>query len=149
MRQAKMELSIPLFLATAFCCAGAQAERTFLEQLEGSAAECSIIGSSAKTEAFLVGRDQGQRSAKYKSLVAKAFQDAQACVDKNKPAMKPYFKAEIVSRPGIKAALTDTYAAWLGYMDWLGNPHDFGDVSAEKRAFEASANRLRAEIEAM
>jgi hypothetical protein len=125
------------------------AEPTFLERINGASAECSIIGSGLSTEAFIARRDFGANSKKYKALVERSYAESKACVDAAKPKIKPYLKDEIVKYPQLKPAITNAYAAWLGYMDWLSSPHDWGDESIEKTQYEASINRLRAEIDAM
>lgn len=136
-------------LAFSLFSTSAIAEPTFVERINGASAECSIIGSGLSTEAFIARRDFGARSTKYKALVERGYAESQACVDAAKPKMKPYLKNEIAKYPQLKPAITDAYAAWLGYMDWLSSPHDWGDESIEKKQYEAAVNRLRAEIEAM
>lgn len=136
-------------LLTALLPLTAMAEPQLLTQMDGAAAECAVIGSGESTQAFLARRDFGERSQKYKTLVAKSFQDAKACVDAGKPKLKPIYKAEVVTYPSLKPAMTDAYAAWLGYMDWLSTPHDWSDESVEQKNYQSAANRLRAEIEAM
>lgn len=32
-------------------------------------------------------------------------------------------------------------------MDWLGTPHDWGDESLQKDIYEATRNRLQAEVD--
>jgi hypothetical protein len=144
-----MKFKAALLAFAAIFCGKALAQPTFLERLEGGAAECAVVGSSASTNASIAGRDIGEQSAQYKKLVADSFRDAQDCVENGKPAIKLYYKAELAEKPTLKPALTDAYAAWLGYMDWLRTPHEWGEEAVERKAFEAAANKLRAEIEAM
>ncbi|MCQ9423448.1 hypothetical protein NRB16_07930 [Pseudomonas sp. LJDD11] len=127
----------------------AMAEPTFAEKLDGAAAGCAIVGGSGHTEAILAMRKFGEQSKKYQALVEKSFRDAKACVEEAKPKMKPTFREEISRYPQIKPALTDAYAAWLGYMDWLSTPHEFSATGPESQAYEAAINRLRAEVEAL
>ncbi|WP_447775218.1 hypothetical protein [Pseudomonas chlororaphis] len=125
------------------------AEPTFVERIEGAAAQCSITGSGNSTEAFIARRDYGETSKKYKSILEKAYSESKACVDAEKPRMKPYLKSEIAKYPQLKPAITEAYAAWLGYMDWLSSPRDWADESPEKTSYEAAVNRLKAEIDTM
>ena len=127
----------------------ALAEPTFVERIEGSAAACSITGSGNSTEAFIARRDFGESSRKYKALLDKAYRESKECVDTEKPKMKSFLKAEIAKYPQLKPAVTETYAAWLGYMDWLSSPRDWTDESPEKTNYEAAINRLKAEIDTM
>ena len=125
------------------------AESTFVERINGSAAQCSIIGSGNATEAFIAQRDYGPTSKKYKALLEKAYKESQECVDAEKPKMKPYLRDEIAKYPQLKPAITQAYAAWLGYMDWLSSPRDWSDESPEKTNYESAINRLKAEIDTM
>lgn len=136
-------------MSLALISAQAMAEPTFVQRLEGAAAACSITGAGLSTEAFLARRDYGERSAKYKKAIDKAYKESQECVDTGKPKLKPYVKDEIEKYPQLKPAITDAYAAWLGYMDWLSTPRDYADESAEKRNYEAAINKLKAEIDVM
>ncbi len=134
---------------SALCSQAALAESTFVERINGSAAQCSIIGSGNATEAFIAQRDYGPTSKKYKALLEKAYKESQECVDAEKPKMKPYLRDEIAKYPQIKPAITQAYAAWLGYMDWLSSPRDWSDESPEKTNYESAINRLKAEIDTM
>lgn len=136
-------------LALSLVSGAALAEPTFVQRLEGAAAACSITGGSLGTEAFLARRDYGERSAKYKKAIDKAYKETQECVESGKPKLKPYVKNEIEKYPQLKPVITDAYAAWLGYMDWLSTPRDYADESVEKRTYEAAINRLKAEIDVM
>ncbi|WP_308584800.1 hypothetical protein [uncultured Pseudomonas sp.] len=136
-------------LAASLISSAAMADPTLVEMLEGEAAACSITGGSLGTEAFLARRDYGERSAKYKKAVDKAYKESKSCVDTGKPKIRPYVKSEIEKYPKLKPVITEAYAAWLGYMDWLSTPRDYSDESAEKRNYEAAINRLKAEIEVM
>jgi hypothetical protein len=144
-----MRRSFLTFLVFAFSSGVAMAEPTFVERLEGAAAACSLTGGSLSVEAFLARRDFGERSVKYKAAIAKAYKSSEECVDSGKPKIKPYVKSEIENYPPLKSAITEAYAAWLGYMDWLSTPRDYGDESVEKTTYEAAINRLKAEIDVM
>ena len=120
---------------------------TFIEQLDGLAAACFIDGASAKNEAFVLMRERGESSKAYKDAVAVSFKAAKECVDTNKPKGKDAFKAEVQRIPDLKDKISDAYASWVGYMDWLSTPHQFGDESEERKAYEAARNRLQAGID--
>lgn len=141
--------AIGLILGVITLTSPASAEPSFANRMEGLVAACQIDSAGAHTEAFLVGRDSGQDSTKYKVAVKSSFQAAQACVDENKPKGREYFRNEIQGKPTLKPIITPFYASWLGYMDWLSTPRDSLDESAEKTAYEASLNRLIAEMDAL
>ncbi|MFK3971157.1 hypothetical protein ACI2KS_10565 [Pseudomonas sp. NPDC087358] len=121
--------------------------KSFLVNLRGSAAKCAITGSSGATSAFLVGRDHGTSSKKYQAALQQAYAEAKACVDDEKPKMKPLIKAEIEDHPDLRDVTLDAYAKWMSYMDWLSTPHDWATDSREEAAFEQAANRLQAEMD--
>lgn len=134
---------------SALLAKSAWAEPTFVERIEGSAAQCSITGSGNATEAFIAQRDYGPTSKKYKVLLQKTYKESQECVNSEKTKMKPYAREEIAKYPQLKASITEAYAAWLGYMDWLSTPRDWLDESPEKTSYESAVNRLKAEIDTM
>lgn len=136
-------------LAFSLISGTAMADPTFVQRLERAAAACSMTGGGQSTEAFLARRDYGERSAKYKKAIDKAYKESQECVDIGKTKLKPYVKNEIEKYPQLKSAIAEAYAAWLGYMDWLDTPRNYADESAEKRNYEAAINRLKAEIDVM
>lgn len=127
----------------------ALAEPTFVERINAAAAQCGVTGAGNSTEAFIAQRDYGPTSKKYKALIQKAYKESKECVEAEKPKMKPYLKEEIVKYPQLKPAITEAYAAWLGYMDWLSTPRDWLDESPEKTSYESAVNRLKAEIDTM
>lgn len=139
-------LLIPLSIPYLQACAN-DGPASFLVNLKGAAAECAITSSGEATSAFLVGRDNGTSSKKYKAALDQAYAKSKACVDDGKPKMKPLLKAEIEAHPALRDVTQDAYAKWIGYMDWLSSPHDWGADSAEKAAFEQAANRLQAEMD--
>ena len=141
--------AIGFFLGLMAITSPASAEPSFIDHMEGLVAACRIDSTGAHTEAFLVGRDSGQASAKYKAAVKSSFQAAQACVDENKPKGREYFKTEVQGRPELKPIVAPYYASWLGYMDWLSTPRDSLEDSIEKTTYEASLNRLIAEMDAL
>ncbi|WP_150796621.1 hypothetical protein [Pseudomonas fluorescens] len=127
----------------------AKVELSFLDRMEGLKAACRIDSTSTYNEAFLVGRNNGPTSSKYERALKAAYRSTQACVDENKPKGRDYYKEEISKRPELKPALAAFYGSWSGYIDWLSSPHDGLEESAEKTAYEASLNRLIAEIDAL
>jgi hypothetical protein len=124
-----------------------EAPKSFLVKLRGAAALCAFTGSSEATSAFLVGRDNGSKSQKYKLALEKAYQKSKSCVDEGKPKMKPLLRAEVEAHPALKDATLDAYAKWMTYMDWLSTPHEWSTDSREEAAFEQAANRLQAEMD--
>jgi hypothetical protein len=144
-----VRLTALLGLTIAALSLPALAEPTFIERLEGGAASCSLVGGTTGLDAFLARRDFGESSKKYKALVEKSFRESKDCVDNGKPKMKPYAKDEIAKNPELKPAITRAYAAWLGYMDWLSTPREFGEESRERATYESAINQLRAEIDTM
>ncbi|KQB54790.1 hypothetical protein AQS70_20615 [Pseudomonas endophytica] len=140
--------AIIFFLGLMTVASPASADPSFIERMEGLVAACRVDSTGAHTEAFLVGRDSGQASAKYKAAVKSSFKTAQACVDENKPKGRGYLRDEIRAQPDLKPIITPYYASWLGYMDWLSTPRDLLEESAEKTVYEASLNRLIAEMDA-
>jgi hypothetical protein len=125
----------------------AEEQASFLINLRAAAASCSITSSSEATSAFLVGRDSGTNSKKYKLAIEKAYQRSKACVDEGKPKMKPFLRAEVEAHPALRDVTLDTYAKWITYMDWLSTPQEWAADSREKDAFQQAANRLQAEID--
>lgn len=148
MRMKNTIAAIGFFLGLAAVTTPASAEPGFIVRMEGLMAACRIDSTGAHTEAFLVGRDSGQASAKYKAAVKSSFKTAQTCVDENKSKGREYFRDEVRSRPDLKPIITPYYASWLGYMDWLSTPRDSLEDSVEKTTYEASLNRLIAEMDA-
>ncbi|MCY1306771.1 hypothetical protein D9M68_425030 [compost metagenome] len=128
-------------------CATAAAEPTFIEKLDGLAAQCSIDGSRKYTEAELALRDHGEHSQKFKSALDQAYKASGDCVKANLLKGKAEFKAEAARSPHLKDRLADAYAAWVGYMEWLSTPHPWATDSAQGSAYEAARNRLQAEID--
>lgn len=133
--------------ASFFFCTVAFAEPTFIQKLDGLAAQCSIDGRGKYTSAQLALRDHGEGSHQYKQLLDQAYKAAKGCVEENLPKGKAELKSEVARTPHLRERLADTYAAWMGYMDWLSTPHDWGDESPQKDIYEATRNRLQAEID--
>jgi len=137
------------FATSALFSLSAFADPTFIDRIEGSAAKCSITGSGNATEASIAQRDYGPTSKKYKSILQKAYEESKECVETEKPSIKPFLKEEIAKYPQLRPAITEAYASWLGYMDWLSTPRGWTDESPEKTSYEAAINRLKAEIDTM
>lgn len=127
--------------------AAATAEPTFVQKLDGLAAQCSLDGSGKYTEAELALRDYGEHSQKFKRALDQAYKAAGDCVKENLPKGKDEFKAEAARSPLLKDRMADAYAAWVGYMNWLSTPHSWGTDSDQKSTYEAARNRLQAEID--
>jgi len=121
--------------------------KKFLIQLKGAASQCALTSSGEATSAFLIGRKNGTSSKKYKAALDYAYKQAETCVAEGKPMMKPLLKAEIEAHPSMRDATLEAYAKWIGYMDWLAIPRDWGEESQEKAAYEQAINRLQAEID--
>lgn len=135
-------------LATLSASAGmVQAAPNIQEQLDGATAKCRIVGAMADIQAGIVQRDHGEKSPKYKAAVEKSFKDAQACVDREKLAIKPNVKGAIEAAPDLKPEIMDAYGKWLSYMDWMATPHEISAESPESRNFTDASNRLKAAIE--
>ena len=62
--------------ATFFFCSAAFAEPTFIQKLDGLAAQCSIDGGGRYTTAQLALRDHGEGSHQYKQLLGQAYKAA-------------------------------------------------------------------------
>lgn len=125
------------------------ADSAFVIHLEGMAALCHITGRSGMLEASSIKRRLGAQNQKYKAQVEKSFTDAQSCVVKVKEETKSMFRDQVSAHPALRQQLTDAYAAWLGLMDWLRIPREFGEEAPGQHEYEAAINRLRAEFEAM
>lgn len=128
-------------------CSAAAAEPTFIQKLDGLAAQCSFDGSGKYTEAELALRDYGEHSQKFKRALDQAYKAAGNCVKENLPKGKEELKAEALRSPLLKERMADAYAAWVGYMGWLSTPHSWGAESDQKSAYETARNRLQAEID--
>ena len=136
-------IAFPLVFLAPF----AAANPTFIEKLDGLAAQCSIDGGGKYIEVELALRDHGEQSSEFKSRLKEAYRIAQSCVNKNLPKGKEALRTEVTEVPQLKDRLADTYAAWLSYMNWLRTPHSWGTDSAEKSGYESARNRLQAEID--
>lgn len=135
-------------LATLSAGAGlVQAAPNIQEQLDGASAKCRIEGAMADIQAGIVQRDHGEKSPQYKAAVEKSSKDAQACVDREKLAIKPNVKGAIEATPDLKPEIMDAYGKWLSYMDWMATPHEISAESPESRNFTDASNRLKAAIE--
>lgn len=131
-----------------YCAASAAAaEPTFIQKLDGLAAQCSLDGGRKYTEAELALRDYGEHSQKFKHALDQAYKAASDCVKENLPKGRDEFKAEAIRSPLLKERMADAYAAWVGYMNWLSAPHSWGADSDQKSVYEAARNRLQAEID--
>ncbi|QJP08374.1 hypothetical protein [Pseudomonas multiresinivorans] len=131
-----------------FLCATANAaEPTFIQKLDGLAAQCAVDGSRKYTEAELALRDHGESSKQYKAALGDAYTAASSCVQVSLPKGRDALRSEALKSPNLKERLADAYAAWVGYMDWLKTPHSWADDGAQKSAYETARNRLQAEID--
>lgn len=126
----------------------ALADPTFQNWIQGTAAMCSIDSRSSHTEMYLARRDHGLKSKAYQDQVTKAFAKTKKCVDDNTPLGKQKLKVAIAAMPDEKAVLHASYSAWLGYMEWLSSPRDYGESSPEKIRFEQTMNDLQASMDA-
>lgn len=136
-----------LVVASLFFCTAAFAEPTFIQTLDGLASQCSVDGRGKYTEVQLALRDHGEGSHQYKQLLDQAYKAARECVEENLPKGKAALKSEAARAPHLRERLADTYAAWVGYMDWLSTPRNWGDEGVQQDTYEATRNRLQAEID--
>lgn len=125
------------------------AESAFVIHLEGMAALCHITGQARMVDAAEIKRRNGAQSQKYRAHVEKAFADASKCVTDVKESTKEKFREQIAENPSLRQPLTDAYAAWLGVIDWLRVPRDYGEYPPGEDAYKAAINRLKAEFAAM
>jgi hypothetical protein len=141
-------ITLALVLAAGVTTARA-AESAFVIHLEGMEALCSITGSAGMAEASEIKRRLGSNSPKYRARIEKAFADADKCVERVKEETKSMFRGQVAEYPALRQPLTDAYAAWLGVIDWVRMPREFGDDAPGLHVYRAAINRLKAEFAAM
>lgn len=122
----------------------ALAEPTYVEKMTGLPAVCTIEDMYQQTEVDAAAKKFGEGSKSWSKAFHSRLEAVRTCVDGAKEKGKLLYKAEIASRPELKHHLSEMYTAWLDYLDHLSDQ----DRSTFEEAYEQSANRLKAELDA-
>ncbi|CAM3898141.1 hypothetical protein CCOS865_02194 [Pseudomonas reidholzensis] len=121
------------------------ADPTYIEKMSGLTAVCTIDAISQQLEVNSAARKYGEGSKKWSDAFHHRLSVVRSCADDAKNKGKVLYKAEAERLPALKPELAEMYVSWLGYLDHLTDE----DRDSYQRAYELSANRLKASVDAI
>ncbi|ELP1305302.1 TPA: hypothetical protein MXU26_000557 [Pseudomonas aeruginosa] len=138
----KVRILAGLVIATSSCLS--LAEPTYIAKMTGLPAVCKLESMYQQAEVDAAAKKYGEGSKPWSKAFHARLDAVRICVDGAKEKGKLLYRAELASRPELKPQLSDMYTAWLNYLDHLADQDD----SIFEAAYDQSANRLKAELDA-
>lgn len=122
----------------------ANAEPTYIQKMNGLPAVCSIEDAYQQTEVDAAAKKYGEGKPGWSKAFQVRLDAVRTCLDSARDKGKAFYRDEIAKHPDLKPQLSDMYVAWLAHLDHFIDDERDG----YERAYEKSANRLQAEIDA-